>query len=156
MSLWHGYCFNKADQLPAPILTEIPIIKFNPDDEPDIRGESLSGVFYGFSKNRIHTANGTFGWEEYPPGETMFWFFPTDQVHYIIKGRAEMTYSLAGTSHTEQKTIMLEPGDAYVVPRGSRIAWKVAPGEGLRHIGIQMPGTPHRQRRTDKMTPLKE
>ncbi|MFC2032438.1 cupin domain-containing protein [Chloroflexota bacterium] len=156
MSLWHGYCFNKADKLPDPILTEIPIVKFDPDQEPDIRGESLGSVFYGFTKNRIRTANGSCGPEDYPPGKTMFWFFPTDQIHYIVKGRGEMTYSLAGTSHTEQKTITLEPGDCYMVPRGSRIAWKVAPGEPLRHFSFQMPGTPPRQRRTDKMTPLKE
>ncbi|MFC2031843.1 cupin domain-containing protein [Chloroflexota bacterium] len=151
MSLWSGYCFNKADKLPDPVLTEMPFMKFAPDQKPDVRVETLSGVYLGFKKNMIVTANGICGLEDFLPGESIFWFFPNDEIQYIVKGKAEMTYSLAGTSHTEQKTMDLEPGDCYLIPRGARVTWKVAPGDPLRHLAFLMPGTPPTQRAPDKV-----
>ncbi len=150
MSLWPGYCFNKAEKAPEPVLTEIPFMKFDPDQKPDLRVETQSGVFLAFTKNYIRMANGRSGLEDFLPGETMFWFFPHEEIQYIVKGRAEMTYSLAGTSHTEQKTMTVEPGDCYLIPRGARVTWKVAPGDPLRHLFFIMPGTPPTQRKPER------
>ncbi|MFC2032651.1 cupin domain-containing protein [Chloroflexota bacterium] len=142
MSLWHGYCFNTADKMPEPVLTEMPFMKLNPDQEIDITVKSMSGTYMVATKNRIRTANGVCGIMDFPAGETFFWFFPHDEIQYIVKGKAEMTYSLAGTSHTEQKTMSLEPGDCYLIPRGARVTWKVAQEEDLRHLDFVMPGIP--------------
>ncbi|MFC2032467.1 cupin domain-containing protein [Chloroflexota bacterium] len=156
MSLWNGYCFNKADKMADPILTEMPFMKFDPDQEPDVRVETLSGIYLGFRKNVIRSANGSCALEDFLPGETMFWFFPNDEIQYIVKGKAEVTYSLAGTSHTEQKTMMVEPGDCYLIPRGARVTWKVVPGDPLRHLCFLMPGGPPTQRVPCKVTELKK
>ena len=142
MSLWYGYCYNRADKLPDPILTEIPFMKFDPDQEPNRRVETLSGTYCLSTTNYIWTANGYCGIEDFPAGSTFFWFLPNEEIHYYVKGRAEVTYSLAGTSHTEQKTMTIEPGDCVLFPRGSRVTWKVSPDGPLRHLGFLMPGMP--------------
>ena len=151
MSLWPGYCFNKAEKAPEPVLTEIPFMKFDPDQKPDLRVETQSGTYLAFRKNNIIAANGVCMLEDFLPGETMFWFFPGDEIQYIVKGRAEMTYSLAGTSHTEQKTVNIEPGDCYLIPMGARVTWKVAPGSVLRHLCFLMPGMPPTQRKPERV-----
>ncbi|MFC2031841.1 cupin domain-containing protein [Chloroflexota bacterium] len=149
MSLWYGYHFNKADKTPEPILTEMPFMKFYPDQEPDIRVDTLSGAYlqYKYVKNMVLTANGMAGLIAFPAGETMFWFFPNEELHYIVKGTAKITYSLAGTSHTEQKTFTVEPGDCYLVPRGARVTWEVGPDEPLKHLDFLMPGVPFPEQR---------
>ncbi|MFC2031839.1 cupin domain-containing protein [Chloroflexota bacterium] len=157
MSLWHGYCFGRLDKVKDPILTEMPFMKFDPDQEPEVRVESVSGAYEGYRKNMIHSANGICGLIQFSPGETLFWFFPNEELHYIVKGKAEVTYSLAGTSHTEQKTMTVEPGNCYIVPRGARVTWKVAPGDPLRHLDFIMPGTPtFTERNPDKVVELKK
>jgi quercetin dioxygenase-like cupin family protein len=42
---------------------------------------------------------------------------PYETVGYVISGRAEL--------HLEGQTILLEPGDCWVVPKGSRHTYKV-------------------------------
>ncbi|HWP45098.1 MAG TPA: cupin domain-containing protein [Blastocatellia bacterium] len=57
-------------------------------------------------------------WEDEQPGEPK----PETQrdyetVGYVIKGRAEL--------HLEGQVVLLEPGDSWVVPRGSRHTYKI-------------------------------
>jgi quercetin dioxygenase-like cupin family protein len=57
-------------------------------------------------------------WEHEPPGEMT----PTSQreyetVGYVIKGRAEL--------RLEGQTVLLEPGDSWIVPHGSRHTYKI-------------------------------
>lgn len=156
MSLWPGYFFGKIDKMRDPILTEIPFMKFDPDQEPDLRVETVSGTLLNYTRNNIRTANGSCSLEDFPPGETVFWFFPHDEIHYVVKGKAEITYSLASSSHTEQKTMTAEAGEAYLIPHGARITWKVEPGDPFRHLCFIMPGNPPTQRVAGKVTELKQ
>jgi len=57
-------------------------------------------------------------WEDEPPGELQ----PTTErayevVGYVLRGRAEL--------HLEGQMILLTPGDCYVVPRGTRHAYRI-------------------------------
>ena len=154
MSLWPGYYMGK--NLPEPALTEIPKIKIDPSQEPDIRIETLSGNFYPYTTtNLLLCANGVVDMEDFGAGETITWMFPYDEFHWIAKGKAKMTYSLAGTSHTEQKTVEVKEGDIYLLPLGSRATWQVDPSGPLRKICVVMPSTAGSTRRPDKVHKLK-
>jgi len=76
--------------------------------------------------------------EHFPAGETMSWVFDHDEWQYILKGEAEVTYSLASTMHTEQEIMHVAAGDLYFIPCGARLTWKVAPGDDLLHLCVVM------------------
>jgi quercetin dioxygenase-like cupin family protein len=57
-------------------------------------------------------------WEDEPPGELQpSTERPYEVVGYVVRGRAEL--------HIEGQLILLTPGDCYVVPRGTRHAYRV-------------------------------
>jgi quercetin dioxygenase-like cupin family protein len=57
-------------------------------------------------------------WEDEPPGEEKpFTTRDYETVGYAIRGRAEL--------HVEGQTLLLEPGDCWVVPRGATHAYKI-------------------------------
>ena len=124
--LWPGYYVGKTQALPEPILTEIPKIKVLP--------ETRSAAY--------STANCSGEVEEFGAGDTIFWFFPHDEMHYVLKGEADLTYTLASTSHTVQKTAHVSAGEFYVVPTGARVTWKVPPAGPFKIFWITMPGVP--------------
>ncbi|MFC2032439.1 cupin domain-containing protein [Chloroflexota bacterium] len=154
MSLWPGYYMGK--ELAEPVLTDIPKVKiYQPEHEPDLKIETVSGNFYPHLEPAIRTANGSISLEDFGAGEAITWMFPYDEFHWIIKGKAEMIYSLAGTSHTEQKTVHIEEGDIYLLPLGSRVTWKVDPSGPLRKICVVIPGVARSTKQPDKVHKLK-
>jgi quercetin dioxygenase-like cupin family protein len=57
-------------------------------------------------------------WEDEPPGEAKdVTARDYETVGYVIKGRAEL--------HIEGQTVILEPGDSWVVNKGQRHTYKV-------------------------------
>jgi quercetin dioxygenase-like cupin family protein len=57
-------------------------------------------------------------WENEQPGEAKPWTERDyETVGYVIQGRAEL--------HTEGQMVLLEPGDAWVVPRGASHTYKI-------------------------------
>jgi quercetin dioxygenase-like cupin family protein len=57
-------------------------------------------------------------WENEPPGEPKpLATRDYETVGFVIKGRAEL--------HIEGQTVLLEPGDSWVVPKGSAHAYKI-------------------------------
>jgi len=123
--LWPGYYNNKRDAMPEPIIDEIPILKVSVDGPLDSQ----------------YTANGTAETLDYPANGTAFRFFPQDEMHYVLRGKAEVVYSLASNSHQKQQTITLNVGDFYVIPVGARMTWKIG-DEALRILRIILPGIP--------------
>jgi ethanolamine utilization protein EutQ (cupin superfamily) len=83
--------------------------------------------------------------EHFPAGETMSWTFDSDEWQLILKGEAELTYSLAASMHTEQHTMHLAPGDLYLIPAGSRLTWKVSHGDPLLHLCVVLLLVPPRE-----------
>jgi len=79
--------------------------------------------------------------EDFEPGQEITWWFWHDEIHYIIKGKAEVTYSLPGL-HLKKERATIEAGDAYLIYRGERITWKVVSKEPYRKFCVVMPAIP--------------
>ena len=138
MTSWRDY----AQKPPERITTEIPKMKVDPNDEPDKRIKTLTGNFYPHGDKFMFYREAVVMLDDFGAGETFSWFFPETEVQYVLRGRAEMTYSLGATSHTEQKTMTVEEGDCYIIPPASRITWKISPESPLRRLEVLMPFPP--------------
>lgn len=124
--LWPSFYMSKLKDYPDPILTEMPKIHI-----------VAEGPCEG-----MYTANCTAQVEDIPAGTELFWFMAKDEIHHVVKGEADITYSLAGTSHTEKKNAHLSAGDWYIAPNGARITWKVTSPGPLRLMWLTLPGVP--------------
>ncbi|MEW6142350.1 MAG: hypothetical protein AB1597_04235 [Chloroflexota bacterium] len=141
MTLWSGYEFNKADAIPDPIIDEIPVIHLSADIEPISETKTTAGTYYMFGKEAIlWSANAFAMMEMFGKGTSLTWMYPFDEFHYIIQGRARVTYTLAGTGHTQKKVLDVEVGDLIVTPVGSIVEFKVDPSGPLRRVCGVMPG----------------
>lgn len=125
--------------MPERITTEIPVIKIDPTQDPDQKIKTVSGNFYPNTAQTMFREEGLVSVEDFGAGETITWFFPEPEVQYILRGKAEMTYSLGATSHTEQKTVTIEEGDCYIIPAAARLTFKVSPEGPLRKFCVIMP-----------------
>lgn len=81
----------------------------------------------------------TIGVEDYRPGDEVEWTYFHDEVHYILKGKGEIAYSLPPL-HRHWYTTTAEEGCVYLVPRGATLRIKVLGDEPYRHLFIVMPG----------------
>jgi uncharacterized cupin superfamily protein len=91
-----------------------------------------------FMKRLVREPAGHITMEDFAPGVTISWYFWHEEVHYIVKGKAEMIFSKPPL-HQKQDTITIEAGDVYLIHRGEYITWKVEPKDPLRHLCIIMP-----------------
>lgn len=157
MLLWAGYWKGKTPL--DPILFEIPKknIYENLKFKPKLKVKTVGGNLYTYGpETNMRYANATVSMEDFGPGETFFWAFPLDnEVHIILKGKADVTYSLEGTNHTEEKKMTIQEGDAYIIPRGARMTWKVDPGGPLVKLCITIPGLVIPERRASAVEELK-
>ena len=60
------------------------------------------------------------------------------EFNYVLKGKAEFIYSLPPW-YQEEKTMTVEEGDAFLLPNGTDITFKVAPGAPFRRLCVSMP-----------------
>jgi len=147
MTLWAGYWRGK--EIPEPILTEMPKMKVDKNLKPKqkITRENLDGsvqntYVYG-PEGILNYANAKVVMEGVPAGGKNQWYLSLDnEVQYILKGKATIRYSLEGTFHGEIKTLDIEEGDVYIIPRGARLQWVVDPNEDLVRLCILIPGMP--------------
>lgn len=121
------------------ITTEIPMIHIDPNENPDQKIKTVSGNFYPNTKETMFWDEALVSIEDFGAGETLSWFFPEPEVQYIIRGKAEMVYSLGATSHTEQKVVTIQEGDCYIIPAGARLTWKIDSDSPLRKFCVLMP-----------------
>jgi len=64
-----------------------------------------------------------------------FWF---DEFHYVIKGKAEITFT-SPPFHEKEEKIVVEAGDAYFTPIGTIATWKIIGLEPFLHLNVVMP-----------------
>jgi mannose-6-phosphate isomerase-like protein (cupin superfamily) len=76
--------------------------------------------------------------EDFYPGPDIVWTLSHDEIHYVTKGRAEITYHLPPLMK-ETGTVIAETGSVYLIPRGCRIVWRVLGDEPFRHLCICPP-----------------
>jgi hypothetical protein len=76
--------------------------------------------------------------EDFFPGPEYVWTTWQDQIDFVIEGRAQITY-FEPPDQDIKHTVTVGPGCIYLIPRGTKIFWKVL-GEGVfRHISIDFP-----------------
>lgn len=137
---------NKEEFLPEPKKStdydEIVKVKVDPDADITIVVHTERGdLEYPPFDSLISHPEGDMVIEDFPAGRTTRWCFWHAEFQYILKGTAEMTYTLL-PYHDEVKTMIAGPGDAYLVPKGADITWKVLPGDGFRKLCVTMPADP--------------
>lgn len=68
---------------------------------------------------------------------TTSWTFPHYEVHYALKGKAEITYTQLPLHLAETKrTITVQAGDVYLIPIGTRWTRKVIGDEPYQHLCV--------------------
>jgi mannose-6-phosphate isomerase-like protein (cupin superfamily) len=94
--------------------------------------------------SRIISSVARIVFEEWRPEaqSTTSWTFPFYEVHYALKGKAEITYtSLPHHLSETKRTIMVEAGDVYWIPIGTRWTRKVIGNEPYLHLCIIIPAS---------------
>ena len=86
----------------------------------------------------INDPAGTVSVEDFLPGSEMRWAFWHDEIHFVLSGRAEISYTLP-PSHTNIRKRITEQGDTYLILNGSRLTFKVLSNEPYRHLCVIMP-----------------
>ena len=77
--------------------------------------------------------------EDFMPGQEADWAFHYNEVHLILDGKAEITYTLPADGSTKIFKAVAEKGDTYLIPCGARVHWKVVSKEPYRHYCVIMP-----------------
>lgn len=83
--------------------------------------------------------------EDFAPGSTFTWTFSFDEFHYIVYGKAEVTYTLIYDLYNKEQKMTIQQGDAYCIPIGARVTWKTDKSGPLGKMCVMMPGQPGRQ-----------
>jgi hypothetical protein len=104
----------------SPVLTEFKVFKVDPSAMKPTYIETRCvtmdvAVFAVFNDE----PGATTGVEDFRPGDEVEWSFYHDEVQYILKGKAEISYSLPPMHRRWYKT-SAEEGCIYLIPRGAR------------------------------------
>ncbi len=129
-------------------LDKSPIIEFG---GPKV-GTSAGPVKLGMC---INVPEAQVGVEDFPPGTELDWAFHYNEVHLILEGKAEITYTLGADSNKIFKAVA-EKGDTYLIPCGARAHWKVISKEPYRHYWVIMPRYKYEKWQRDAVKDKKE
>src|SRR3990170_2213695 len=100
--------------------------------EPQVFGGPIVGQTERFQVQfLLNDPRGTLALESFAPNSTVNWAFWHDEVHYITRGSAIITYTLA-PNHRKQVTRTFTAGDAYLIPTGGE-----GPGDLFTMVGCQ-------------------
>ena len=108
------------------------------DDSPTFPFPFIDGSAFKAINCGIDEPSCQINFEDWLPGPDIWWSMNHDEVQYVTKGRAEITYWLAPLMQ-ETGTVIAEPGCIYLLPRGARIRWRVLGDEPFRHLCICYP-----------------
>ena len=116
------------------------IKKFRYEKDKLKRTELKQGNVVTFSDISLNEPGCMAGFEEMRPEIPMkeSWTFTTDQFFYVMKGKAEITYS-SSPSYEKEEKIIVEAGDAYFVPIGKCATWKIIGSEAFLQLFVLMP-----------------
>ena len=89
-------------------------------------------------KRLVSDPAGTCSLEDFPAGTECNWAFWHDEVHLVISGSAEITYTLP-PSHNNMRKQTTKKGDTYLILNGTRATFKVTSKEPYRHYCVIMP-----------------
>ncbi|MBI2860480.1 MAG: cupin domain-containing protein [Chloroflexi bacterium] len=125
------------------IAREIAKVKIDPQARMKIMRTPHGNLYVRGEMIRIPRCSALL--EDFAPGAHFAWTFSFDEFHYILAGKAEVTYSLINDLYNKKTTMTVEPGDAYLIPCGAHVEWKVDPSGPLQKLCVWMPGSPARE-----------
>lgn len=97
----------------------------------------------------VNDPRGAIAHEAFAAGSVVNWAFWHDEVHYVTRGEATVTYTLA-PNHRKQVTRHCQAGDAYVIPDGARVRFEIGDDEPFVHVCVIMPRFEYpKEERTD-------
>ena len=127
------------------MIKEIVKIRMDPNAKvdrmmtvPEGKMSGACGKLY-WAGPAIRTTEGSVSREDFAAGSTVRWSFNYSEVHYILGGKAEITYRLPPL-YMEEKTMVGEAGDVYVIPEGAMMEFKIDPSGPYKKMCVIMPG----------------
>jgi hypothetical protein len=108
------------------------------DSAPTFEFPFIAGSVFRAINTGIDEPAVQINYEDFMPGPDIIWSMFYDEVHYVVSGRAHITYHLPPLMQ-ETGTAIAEPGSIYLLPRGSRILWRVLGDAPFRHLCICVP-----------------
>ena len=113
---------------------EIPFGHIDPKDLAGDKYKFVSRFGTLYLKPMINSDDCWSCYEEFRKEDGVFeWPVWSPEMHYIIRGRAHIEYSLPPL-HTEIHSIDAGPGDVYLMPKGSYFRWTVISDEPFGHV----------------------
>lgn len=76
--------------------------------------------------------------EDFFPGYEYKWTTWVDQLDFVTKGKAEITFYQPPSLEVKQ-TILVEAPCIYLIPRGTPLVWKIIGDEVFRHFSFDVP-----------------
>jgi mannose-6-phosphate isomerase-like protein (cupin superfamily) len=97
----------------------------------------------------VNDPRGVIAHEAFLAGSTVSWAFWHDEVHVVLRGAAEVSYTL-GPNHRKVVQRSFSAGDTYVIPDGARVTFRIGADEPYVHVCVIMPRFEYaRDERTD-------
>jgi mannose-6-phosphate isomerase-like protein (cupin superfamily) len=97
----------------------------------------------------VNDPRATIAYEAFDAHSTVNWTFWHDEVHVVMGGEAEVTYTL-GPNHRKQVQKRFGTGDAYLIPDGARATFRIVSDEPYLHVCVIMPRFEYsKEERTD-------
>jgi hypothetical protein len=76
--------------------------------------------------------------EDWPSGSESNWAFWHDEIHLVLDGEAEITYTLP-PNHTKVQSRNCGKGSVYIILAGTRARWRVVSETPYSHMCFVMP-----------------
>jgi mannose-6-phosphate isomerase-like protein (cupin superfamily) len=86
----------------------------------------------------VNDPAGVIAFESFAPGDTVNWAFFHAETHVVLRGEAEITYTLP-PNHNKIKTATARAGMAYLILNGTRARFRVTSAEPYVHVCVIMP-----------------
>ena len=78
---------------------------------------------------------------ELSPGTTFEWMWWHDEMHIVVKGKAEIEFYLPPL-YLEPTRVVTEEGDGYLIYRKENLTFKVISDQPYRYLSVIMPAIP--------------
>ena len=86
----------------------------------------------------VNDRAGTIAIEDFPAGRETRWAFWHDEVHFILEGEAEISYTLP-PNHGKVVTRTARKGNTYLILNGTRATFRVTSEAPYLHACVIMP-----------------
>ncbi len=108
------------------------------DGAPNLEFPFIPGSKFKAVNTGIDEAGVQVNYEDFVKGEDIVWTVSHDEVQYVVSGEAEIEYHLPPLM-IETGKVVAKAGSVYLLPRGTRVVWRVLSDEPFRHLCICFP-----------------